>query len=116
MTMFGRLGMPSLGGAIEWLNPEPLGPAELRGHVVLVDFWTRTCINWLRMAPGGERPGGNAVPSGGAPVEEPLAGWRLAALADRSKRPKSSPWQVPAEMELRALSCDHGTGHDSRAL
>ena len=43
--------MPSLGGATEWLNSEPLGPAELRGHVVLVDFWTLTCINWLRTAP-----------------------------------------------------------------
>ncbi len=40
-----------LGGATEWLNSEPLGPAELRGHVVLVDFWTLTCINWLRTAP-----------------------------------------------------------------
>jgi thiol-disulfide isomerase/thioredoxin len=43
--------MPSLGGAAEWLNSAPLGPAELRGHVVLVDFWTLTCINWLRTAP-----------------------------------------------------------------
>jgi thiol-disulfide isomerase/thioredoxin len=40
-----------LGAATEWLNSEPLGPAELRGHVVLVDFWTLTCINWLRTAP-----------------------------------------------------------------
>jgi hypothetical protein len=36
--------MPPLGGATECLNSEPLGPAELRGHVVLVDFWTLTCI------------------------------------------------------------------------
>jgi thiol-disulfide isomerase/thioredoxin len=43
--------MPSLGGATEWLNCEPLGPAELRGHVVLVNFWTLTCINWLRQEP-----------------------------------------------------------------
>jgi thiol-disulfide isomerase/thioredoxin len=43
--------MPSLGGATEWLNSEPLGAAELRGHVVLVDFWTLTCINWLRQEP-----------------------------------------------------------------
>jgi hypothetical protein len=43
--------MPPLGGATEWLNSEPLGPAELRGHVVLVDFWTLTCINWLRTEP-----------------------------------------------------------------
>jgi thiol-disulfide isomerase/thioredoxin len=40
-----------LGGATEWLNSEPLGPAALRGHVVLVNFWTLTCINWLRTAP-----------------------------------------------------------------
>jgi thiol-disulfide isomerase/thioredoxin len=43
--------MPSLGGAAGWLNSEPLGPAELRGHVVLVNFWTLTCINWLRQEP-----------------------------------------------------------------
>jgi thiol-disulfide isomerase/thioredoxin len=43
--------MPSLGGATEWLNSEPLGAAELRGHVVLVNFWTLTCINWLRQEP-----------------------------------------------------------------
>ena len=51
MTVFERLRMPSLGGATGWLNSEPLGPAELRGHVVLVDFWTLTCINWLRTEP-----------------------------------------------------------------
>jgi len=49
--MFERSHMPSLGGATEWLNSAPLGPAELRGHVVLVDFWTLTCINWLRTEP-----------------------------------------------------------------
>jgi thiol-disulfide isomerase/thioredoxin len=43
--------MPSLGGATGWLNSEPLGPAELRSHVVLADFWTLTCINWLRTEP-----------------------------------------------------------------
>jgi hypothetical protein len=43
--------MPSLGGASGWLNSEPLGPAELRGRVVLVSFWTWTCINWLRQEP-----------------------------------------------------------------
>lgn len=46
-----RLHMPPLVGATEWLNSEPLGPAELRGHVVLVNFWTLTCINWLRQEP-----------------------------------------------------------------
>ena len=43
--------MPSLDGATEWVGSEPLGPADLRGHVVLVNFWTWTCINWLRQEP-----------------------------------------------------------------
>ena len=43
--------MPPLGGATEWLGSEPLGPAELRGRTVLVNFWTLTCINWLRTEP-----------------------------------------------------------------
>ena len=43
--------MPPLEGAAEWLNSEPLTPADLRGHAVLVDFWTLTCINWLRTEP-----------------------------------------------------------------
>src|SRR4029450_12709965 len=51
MPGFGRLHMPSLGGATEWLNSAPLDPAGLRGHVVLVNFWTLTCINWLRQEP-----------------------------------------------------------------
>ena len=34
-----------------WLNSPPLGPADLRGKVVLVDFWTYTCINWRRTMP-----------------------------------------------------------------
>jgi thiol-disulfide isomerase/thioredoxin len=40
--------IPGFEGATGWLNSEPLGPEELRGKVVLVDFWTYTCINWLR--------------------------------------------------------------------
>jgi thiol-disulfide isomerase/thioredoxin len=51
MTLFERVHMPSFAGATEWLNSEPLGPAELRGRVVLVNFWTLTCINWLRQEP-----------------------------------------------------------------
>jgi hypothetical protein len=51
MTVFTRQALPSLGGATEWLSAEPLGPTELRGRVVLVDFWTLTCINWLRQHP-----------------------------------------------------------------
>jgi hypothetical protein len=43
--------MLSLGGATEWLNSEPLGPAELRGHVVPRGPLDLTCINWLRHEP-----------------------------------------------------------------
>ena len=51
MALFGRKHIPPLDGATGWLNSEPLSPAGLRGHVVLVNFWTLTCINWLRQEP-----------------------------------------------------------------
>ena len=38
-------------GATGWINSPPLDPAGLRGRVVLVSFWTYTCINWLRQLP-----------------------------------------------------------------
>jgi thiol-disulfide isomerase/thioredoxin len=43
--------MPSLDGATGWLNTGPLTADALRGRVVVVDFWTYTCINWLRTLP-----------------------------------------------------------------
>jgi thiol-disulfide isomerase/thioredoxin len=43
--------IPSLSGATAWLNSPPLTEADLRGNVVLIDFWTYTCINWLRTLP-----------------------------------------------------------------
>jgi thiol-disulfide isomerase/thioredoxin len=43
--------LPSLGGATGWLNSEPLTPESLRGRPVLVEFWTFTCINWIRTLP-----------------------------------------------------------------
>jgi thiol-disulfide isomerase/thioredoxin len=43
--------LPSFDGATGWLNSEPLTPEMLRGRVVLVDFWTYTCVNWLRTLP-----------------------------------------------------------------
>jgi thiol-disulfide isomerase/thioredoxin len=43
--------LPSLAGATQWLNSPPLTAADLHGHVVLIDFWTYTCINWLRTLP-----------------------------------------------------------------
>src|ERR1700721_1454052 len=43
--------LPSLHGATGWLNSPPLTPAGLRGQVVVADFWTYTCVNWLRQLP-----------------------------------------------------------------
>ncbi len=43
--------LPSFDGATRWLGSEPLTPEGLHGRVVAVDFWTYTCINWLRTAP-----------------------------------------------------------------
>ena len=43
--------LASFEGANEWLNSSALTPKSLRGKVVLVDFCTYTCINWLRSLP-----------------------------------------------------------------
>ena len=51
MSLFTHTHMPSLDRATGWLNTEPLDPAGLRSRVVLVNFWTLTCINWLRQEP-----------------------------------------------------------------
>src|SRR2546429_9651025 len=46
LVLEGTIG--SFDGATTWLNSEPLTPRGLRGKVVVVQFWTYTCINWLR--------------------------------------------------------------------
>ena len=51
MKIFERLNRPSFDGATGWLNTGPLGLSDLDGRVVVVDFWTLTCINWLRQVP-----------------------------------------------------------------
>jgi hypothetical protein len=58
MTIFGsgahlpaEGSLPSFSGATTWLNSEPLTPEGLRGKVVVVNFCTYTCINWLRSLP-----------------------------------------------------------------
>lgn len=43
--------LPSLSGAVTWLNSQPLDAKALKGKVVLVDFWTYSCINCLRSLP-----------------------------------------------------------------
>src|ERR1700722_4666489 len=51
MTTFAPRASPRRGGAVGCPTSEPPARAELRGHVVLVNFWTLTCINWLRTEP-----------------------------------------------------------------
>jgi len=46
-----QTGLASLERADEWLNSPPMTAPALRGKVVLIDFWTYTCINWLRTLP-----------------------------------------------------------------
>src|SRR4249919_1877516 len=43
--------MPKFDTATTWINSAPLSPEQLRGRVVLVEFWTYTCINWSRTMP-----------------------------------------------------------------
>ncbi len=43
--------IPSLLAATSWMNARPIAPRDLRGKIVLIDFWTYTCINWRRTAP-----------------------------------------------------------------
>src|SRR5918993_123394 len=47
----GQAELASLERANDWLNSPPLTAPALRGKVVLIDFWTYTCINWLRTLP-----------------------------------------------------------------
>jgi thiol-disulfide isomerase/thioredoxin len=43
--------LPALFGATDWINSPELTPASVRGRVVLIDFWTYSCINWRRTLP-----------------------------------------------------------------
>ena len=43
--------LPALGSATAWLNSPPLAATDLHGKVVFINFWTYTCINWLRTLP-----------------------------------------------------------------
>ncbi|TPK66920.1 redoxin domain-containing protein [Mesorhizobium sp. B2-4-15] len=46
-----KFELGSIGGPTTWINSQPLTVSQLRGKVVLVDFWTYTCINWRRTLP-----------------------------------------------------------------
>ena len=47
--------LASLRNADSWINSPPLTATELRGKVVLIDFWTYTSVNWLRQLPTSAR-------------------------------------------------------------
>src|SRR3954468_12924761 len=47
----GESRLPGFDSATSWLNTEPLAPDAVQGRVVAVQFWTYTCINWLRTLP-----------------------------------------------------------------
>jgi len=47
----GERKIPSFSGATGWINTQPINEASLRGKVVLVEFWTYTCVNWRRTLP-----------------------------------------------------------------
>ena len=51
MSVFSRVHLPPLDGATAWINSGPLSAEALRGRVLVVNFWTLTCINWLRQEP-----------------------------------------------------------------
>jgi thiol-disulfide isomerase/thioredoxin len=88
--------LPSLGDATGWLNSEPLTAESLRGRPVLVQFWTFTCINWIRTLPYVRgwfekyRSAGLAVVGVHTPefgVERHIANVRQAARAMRVEYP-----------------------------
>ena len=72
-------------GATGWLNSPPLTAADLRGRVVLVNFWTYTCINWLRTLPY-VRAWAEQVPGPG-----PGCHRRAHARVRRRARPRQRP-------------------------
>jgi hypothetical protein len=47
----GAVRAPALDGATTWLNSDPLTAKDISGQVVAYDFWTYTCVNWLRTLP-----------------------------------------------------------------
>lgn len=51
MAVTAPITAPSLQGAVAWINSKPLILMQLRGKVVLIDFWTYTCVNWRRTLP-----------------------------------------------------------------
>src|SRR5215210_7579952 len=109
MAVFDRSRVPAFDGATGWLNSEPLGPSELRGRVVLVSFWTLTCINWLRQEPyvrawsqayRNERAGRHRSAHGGVLVR---ARARPRAAGDGGARDRLPGWSRQRLRDLERL-------------
>ena len=101
-------GLPELGnapefaGVTQWLNSKPLTLASLRGRVVLIDFWTYTCINCLRTLPYLKRVG-RALPRPRAhDRRRPHAGVRLReGHRQRRGRDRAQPPALPGRTGQR---------------
>ena len=81
--------LPGFDGATGWLNSAPLTAEGLRGKVVLVDFWTYTCINWLRTLALRPRVGREVPGSRLGRGRRPHA--RVPVRAERRQRPPRPP-------------------------
>ena len=77
--------LPSFEGATGWLNSPPLTTDGLRGKVVLVNFWTYTCVNWLRQLPYVRAWAGKYADQGW---------WSSACI--RPSSPSSTTWTTSA--------------------
>jgi hypothetical protein len=80
---------PSLGSATAWLNSPPLTAAGLRGKVVLIDFCTYSCINWLRSLPYVRAWAGKYKDQGLVVIGVHTAGPGLATTTRYMLRPKN---------------------------
>ena len=86
--------LASFDGATGWLNSEPLTPEGLRGRVVLVDFWTYTCVNWLRTLPYLRAWADEVRSAGPDHRRRPHAGVRVRARRRQHHRPGSRASRV----------------------
>ena len=84
---------PGFDGATAWLNSGPLAPTDLRGRVVLVNFGTYTCINWLRDAPVRAGVGGRVrTNTGWSVVGVQTPEFEFEGDLDNVRRARSRSW------------------------
>ena len=97
--------LPSFDGATGWLNSPPLTPAGLRGRVVLVDFWTYTCVNWLRTLPYVRAWAAKYAGQGLTVVGVHTPEFEFERDLDNVSRPRLGPWTSTYPI---ALDNDYG--------